>query len=105
MTKIPNKENVKEIVMYPTAYTKCKIGQDWFLNRFEVHFMPNKFYPDYMQVNAFIQEQIEGKEMNIEQATRCLYEFLSYEYSPSEIRVIDHIRDCKTHFDVDVIIG
>lgn len=105
MNHIPNKEKVTEIVMHPTAYTKCEIGQDWFLNRFEVHFLPNDSYPDYMEVNAFIQNNIEGKEMNIEAAAYTLYDFLKKEYAPKEVWVIDHIRDCKTHFDVDVTIG
>ena len=105
MTRIQNGENVTKITMHPTAYTKCRIGQDWFLNRFEVNFMPEDFYPDYMEVNAFIQENIEGKEMNIEEAAKTLFDFLNVAYKPSELQVVNHIRDCKTHFDVDVVIG
>ena len=103
MNRIANKEKVSEIVMYPTAYTKCQIGQDWFLNRFVVYFTPNEFYPDYMEVNRFIDASIEGKEMNIEQAARALYDFLKA-YEPRRLTVVDRIRDCKTHFDVDVTI-
>lgn len=104
MTKLENKENVREIIMYPTAYTKCQIGQDWFMNRFEVHFFPNKCYPDYMEVANFIQENIEGKELNIEQAAEVIRNFLESEYNPKKVTVINHIRECRTHFDVDVII-
>lgn len=105
MAKIPNNENVKTIIMYPIAYTKCRIGQDWFLNRFEVHFTPNDCYPDYMEVNAFIQENIEGKELNIEEAAKTLYDYLKCEYKPNELQVTNHIRDCNTHFNVDVVVG
>ena len=105
MNGIPNKENATKIVMFPTAYTKCRIGRDWFFNRFEVIFIPKDFYPDYMKVDDFIQKNIEGKEMNIEEAAKTLYDYLKDEYKPSEVRVIDHIKDCKTHFDVDVTIG
>ena len=103
MNKIKNIENVSLIIMRPSAYTKCQIGQDWFYNDFEVSFMPGEYYPDYIEVNDFVQENIEGKELNIEQASRILYDFLP-EYQPFELSVTDHIRNCKTHFDVDVII-
>lgn len=105
MNRIPNKENVTGITMYPQAHTFCRIGQDWFVNRFEVHFLPADFYPDYMEVNSFIQKNIEGKEMNIEEAAKTLYDFLKEEYTPKNIWVIDHVRDCNTHFDVDVVVG
>ena len=104
MTKIKNAENVTEIVMKPTAYTKCKIGQDWYKCNFEVFFIPSDNYPDYMEVNGFIMSHIDGHELNIEEAARILYDHLM-EYKPESLKVINHIRECKTHFDVDVIIG
>lgn len=103
MTKIPNKENVKKIIMHPIAYTKCQIGQDWFLNRFEVNFLPGDYYPDYMEVQKFIQSEIEGREMNIEVAAKTLYNFLM-QYDPSGLEITDHITDCNTHFNVDVTV-
>lgn len=104
MKKLKNIEKVTSITMYPFAYTKCQIGQDWYKNQFEVYFIPDNYYPDYMEVEQFIQEKIEGKELNIEQASRILYDFLFEEYKPHSIRVINHIHGCKTHFDVDVAI-
>lgn len=103
MNRLLNIENVKKIVMRPVAYTKCKIGQDWFINRFEIEFYPDKYYPDYMEVNSYINKEIEGKEFNIEQAAKKLHLFL-LQYDPKKVIITDHIRDCKTHFDVDVII-
>lgn len=103
MNRIPNNERVSEIRMKPMAYTKCQIGQDWFLNKFEAVFIPDKYYPDYMEVEQFISENIEGHEMNIEQAARCLCDFLK-KYEPDNVYVIDHIENCRTHFDVDVVV-
>lgn len=103
MTKIPNNEQVAMIVMKPRAYTKCQIGQDWFLNCFKVLFKPNKCYPDYMEVQSYISKNIEGKEMNIEVAAYALKKYLE-QYEPLSVVVIDHITNCNTHFDVDVII-
>lgn len=103
MTKIENKENVSVITMMPTAYTKCKIGQDWYKCQFECIFIPDACYPDYMEVNEYIMQNIDGKELNIEEAARLLYDHL-VQYEPKSLKIINHIRGCKTHFDVDVVI-
>lgn len=103
MTKIQNNEHVKSIIMKPTAYTKCKIGQDWYKCEFEAKFTPGDCYPDYIEVNSFVMNEIDGKELNIEEATRILYEFLMA-YNPQGLEVTNHINGCKTHFDVDVTI-
>lgn len=103
-TKIENKENVTKIVMKPTAYVKCRIGQDWYKCEFCVTFIPGTGYPDYMQINEFVMKNIDGKELNIEEAARVLYDHLSI-YCPKYLQVRNHIAGCKTHFDVDVVIG
>lgn len=104
MTKIENKEKVSRIVMKPTAVAKCKIGQDWYKMAFEVEFIPGNCYPDYIEVNDFIMEHIDGKELNIEEAARIIYDLLSI-YNPISLTVTNHISGCKTHFDVDVTVG
>lgn len=104
MNMIPNKEKVSRIIMKPTAFTKCKIGQDWYKSIFEVEFIPGDCYPDYIEVNRFVMEHIDGKELNIEEATEILRDFLSC-YNPKNLIVTNHIIGCKTHFDVDVTIG
>lgn len=103
MDKIENKEGVALIVMRPTAFTKCKIGQDWYKCEFTVFFTPGMCYPDYMEVNTYIMENIDGKELNIEEAARMLYDFLRL-YEPKALKVENHISGCKTHFDVDITI-
>ena len=102
--KIPtllNKENVSQIVMRPTAITKCKIGQDWFKSDFECLFTPGDYYPDYMEVDKFIMDIIDGQELNIEEAARLLYDFLM-EYQPksqpSPLSEILSLYDISTPF-------
>lgn len=104
MTKIENKENVSRIIMKPTAVSKCKIGQDWYKMAFEVEFIPGECYPDYIEVNDYVMAEIDGKELNIEEASGMLYEMLSA-YEPKSLKVTNHITGCKTHFDVDVTVG
>lgn len=105
ITRIKNDEEVSFITMKPTACVKCAIGQDWYQCNFEAMFQPDEFYPDYMQVCNFVRKEIDGKELNIEQAAKLLYDFLKREYKPLGLCVVNHVTGCKTHFDVDVQIG
>lgn len=101
MNKIPNKENIKLIQMHPKATCFCNIGQDWYLNEFTIHFYPGAFYPDYMEVESWINKNIEGQNLNIEEAINKIYNFLKL-YEPDGLEVISNVNDCKTHFNVMV---
>lgn len=103
MNKIKNKEGITSITMYPTAYTLCEIGQDWYKSNLEIIMEPNEVYPDYMEVKDFISENIDGKVMNIETVIEKIYDHLMNEYEPTSLKVINHVRGCRTHFDVDVV--
>lgn len=102
MTKLDNCQRINVITMKPVAYTKCAIGQDWYRNQLEITFVPGECYPDYMEVNAWIMKEIDGKEFNIEDVVYEVYDFLAREYQPQRLRVVDNIIGCKTHFDVVV---
>lgn len=102
MKKLKNKQGITLITMKPVAYTKCAIGQDWYKNEFEIMFEPNGYYPDYMEVNEWIMTEIDGKEFNIEDVVDAIYSFLMETYQPKDLKVIDRIIGCKTHFDVIV---
>lgn len=102
MNGIENTQSITEIVMKPTAITKCEIGQDWYTNRFEIYFYPLKEYPDYMIVNEWIMKNIDGKELNIEDVVDLIYRYLEETYQPRALRVRNHVEGCKTHFDVIV---
>lgn len=104
MKKLENKENISVIFMKPIAFVKCAIGQDWYKCAFEIEFHPDKYYPDYMEVNEFIMREIDGKELNIEEAAKIIRDYM-LGYEPIKVSVTNHIKGCKTHFDVDVTIG
>ena len=103
MTLIRNSQNITAIRMKPTAITRCVIGGDWYTNRLDIIFRPDRFYPDYMEIQSWIQENIDGKDMNIEDVVSTVRSFLEKEYEPNKVIIIDHVKGCKTHFDVDVI--
>jgi len=97
---IKNIQSIKKIVMKPTAITKCQIGQDWYKHEFVIEFVPDNFYPDYMEEESWIMNNIDGKELNIEDAVDVLYKHLEELYAPKELHIIDNIIGNKVHFDV-----
>lgn len=103
MEKLKNTQGIKTIIMKPTAYTKCQIGQDWYRNELEIEMIPGECYPDYMQINEFVMTQVDGKELNIEDVVDILYGLIQREFHPEYLKVTDYIKGCKTHFDVVVI--
>ena len=99
---LTNNEKISRIVMHPQAICKCKIGQDWYKNQFEVVFYPNMCYPDYMAVLDWIEENLSGKELNIEQAVAMLWDYLKLQFDPSKLIVTSKVDDAITHFPVEV---
>lgn len=102
INKIKNTQGITKIVMRPTAYTICQLGGDFYKSKLEITFEPNEYYPDYMEVNKFISSEIDGKYANIEDVVESIYDFLQL-YEPKKITVVNHVTDCRTHFDVDVV--
>lgn len=100
---IENKEGIKKIIMKPTACTLCAIGQDWYRSNLEIEFIPDRYYPDYMEVQDWIMKEIDGHEMNIETVIDKVYNFIKHEYLPKDLRITNHVTGCKSHFDVIVI--
>ncbi len=103
MNRLENKEKIDRIEMRPTACVKCAIGQDWYQCHFNVTFVPNEYYPDYMDVEQYIMEEIDGHELNIEEAVNKLFAFLKNIYEPKHLSVECDVRGCKVHFDVLVV--
>ena len=102
MNTLRNTQGINQIIMKPTAYTKCVIGGDWYKNELEIEFCPDQCYPDYIQVNEWIMKNIDGKIMNIEDVVDEVYKMLKENYHPTFLKVTDYITDCRTHFDVIV---
>lgn len=102
-TKIENTQNISKIIMKPWTIFKCQIGQDWFKNNLTIEFVPDKCYPDYMDVVEYMKDEIDGAEMNIEDMLDKVYTWLNETYSPKSLKITDTVIGSKTHFDVTVI--
>ena len=54
--KIENKQGIDFIVMRPKAHCYCPLGADWYTNEFEISMTPDKYFPDYCDVEAFLDK-------------------------------------------------
>ena len=102
MKTIKNTQKVTRIIMKPVAITKCIIGSDWYRNDLEIEFYPAETYPDYMEIDDFIFNEVDGKEYNIEDVVDVIHGMLIDTYCPRKVVVRDRVTNSKTHFDVIV---
>lgn len=98
---IENTQRITEIKMKPFAECKCVIGQDWYHIDYDVDFIPGNFYPDYMKVSAFIADEINGRELNIEDAVDKLGKYLEG-YGPKKLIVRADVKNVTSHCPVIV---
>ena len=101
--KILNKQNIKKIIMKPSASCFCPLGQDWYRIDFNIEFIPKNYYPDYCDVQTFILNNINKKELTIENAVDILYNYFQIEYSPENITIQANVNIVQSHFPVIVI--
>ena len=99
---LENKQGIREIEMFPTAQCYCPLGDDIYSNQFKVTLRPDRFFPNYCDIQAWIGENIEGKALIIEDAVDRLYEHLLRTYAPKSLEVRSHVDDAG-HFPVTVV--
>ena len=98
---IENKYGIKEIVLYPTAICYCPLGNDWYSNNFEVIMEVKDNIPDYCEVEKWLDENIRGKSLIIEDVLDKFYQYLQKNYNPIKVEVQSIVDDAK-HFPVKV---
>ena len=98
-----NEQNISKIIMKPKAICFCPLGDDWYTNEFEVEFIPNESFPDYCDIEEFLNEQVRGKALIIENAVSIFYDYLKNEYEPSALKVTAYVNDVTSHSPVVVV--
>lgn len=96
-----NDYGVKSITMYPSAKCYCPLGKDWYTNEFEVKMQVKDAIPDYCEVEAWLDENIRGKSLIIEEAVSKFRQYLEGTYSPASLMVSSSVCDAL-HFPVVV---
>ena len=96
------KYNIKEINMYPTAICFCPLGNDWYKNKFCVTMQPSSIIPNYCEIEEWLDDNIRGESLIIEEAISIFYSYLNETYRPITLEIKSHVEDAK-HFPVEVI--
>ena len=99
---VENTYGIAHISIDSEAKCFCPLGQDWYTNHFEVDFYPNKYIPDYCEMDKWIAENINGKHLIIEDAVCRLHDYMMQTYQPEDCTVISRVDDAK-HSKVVVI--
>lgn len=98
---VENNYGIDKIVIHPEAKCFCPLGADWYTNHFEVTIGPDQKIPDYCALDVYIAENINGKELIIEEAVDLLYQHIVSIYQPRSCRIVSHVNDAG-HSDVSV---
>ena len=98
---VKNEYGVKRITMYPEAMCYCPLGKDWYTNHFEVKMDIGSAIPDYCEVAKWLDENICGESLIIEDVLKKFRKYLNETYSPVALEVISSVNDAK-HFPVRV---
>jgi len=99
---IENKQKISEIVMKGRSHNFCPIGQTHYTNNYEVVLFPNEVIPDYLDVQDFIEKEINDKELIIEDCVSMLFNHLSISYNPTYLKVSSNVTDA-VHPEVTVV--
>lgn len=97
---IENNENVKTVEMFPQVKCFCPLGKDWYTNKLHITLEITDYYIDYLDVQKFLKEEVEGHGFTIEGACKKIYDFLK-EQGFEEIEIEAEASD-GAHFPVKV---
>ena len=92
---IENVKKISSIRIESEAKCYCPLGQDWYTNHFTIDFEPDQYFPDYCQVDKWIDENINGKHMIIEDAVDMLHAYLKDTCMPYTCVVTSYVNDAK----------
>lgn len=100
MSKFKNVQGISGITMFTKLHCFCPLGKDWYTNNMEIYVIPDDTIPDYIEVEQEFKNNIEGKELLIEDAVSAVTDILK-KYEPVYINVVSEVDDA-THLKVKV---
>ena len=98
---IENTQGITQIIYRTKTRNYCPIGKDWYTSNIQAQIEPDNIIPDYIDLDKFVAEQINQKEMIIEDVVNALYNHISAEYKPKSLTVTIHVDDAA-HSEVVV---
>lgn len=90
---IKNEYGISKIKIDATSKNYCPLGKDWYTNNFEIELRAGDFIPDYCEVDNYINQTINGRQMIIEEAVKYLHDFIVKKYNPDKCVVRSYVED------------
>lgn len=103
MATFENTAQVLSIQYYKSCRCYCPLGKAWYTNNFTIDIEPADRLIDYLDIDAFIAEEIEGKELIIEDAAAKLKAYIKAAIDPVSVEVTTDVTDAG-HGDVTVTV-
>lgn len=90
---VKNKYGIKNVTIDAEAKCYCPLGKDWYTNQFTIDIDVAADIPDYVKLDEWIAENINGHSMIIEEAVATVYEHVMDEYNPYNCSVRSYVDD------------
>lgn len=100
---VKNKYGIRNISIDAQAKCYCPLGRDWYTNHFTIDIEVAEDIPDYVKLDGWIAENINGHSMIIEEAAATVHRHIMNEYSPYSCSVCSYVDDAA-HSPVTVTI-
>lgn len=98
---IENTQGITQIIYKAKTKNYCPIGRDWYTSNIQAQIEPDNIIPDYIDLDKFVAEQINQKEMIIEDVVNTLYNHISAKYKPKSLTITIKVDDAA-HSEVVV---
>ena len=102
MSTIINSKGISLITFSSNVRCFCPMGGDYYTNQFDVTFVPDKYIPDYCDIDEFLKSNIQDSNLIIEDAVAKLFDWLVYMYNPVDLEVKSTVTDA-VHLPVTVL--
>lgn len=100
---VKNKYGIRNISIDAQAKCYCPLGRDWYTNHFTIDIEVAEDIPDYVELDKWIAENINGRSLIIEEATAAVYQHVMENYQPYSCAVRSYVDDAA-HSPVTVTI-
>lgn len=103
MVRIDNTQGVQRIEFKLHVVCFCTIGKEWYNMDVRCIVDVGDYYPDYCDIQRYINDNIQGKGLTIEDALFKVKEFMG-QYNFKHTQVIGETSGIKGHPDVIVTL-
>lgn len=96
MNKIQNIQGITNIKITPSVCCYCPLGNDWYNMLIEIEFNVGLYFPDYCDIRKYLNENIQGKSLIIEDVISKIYQYM-LNYEPKQLTVRGIVKEIESH--------